>query len=213
MQAYMKSAMPYLGIPLPTLRALVREATGRHPPHDFDEWCRAIALLWREARYREERYAALAVAGDRRHRDWATQPGALSLYEELVVTGAWWDLVDDVATHRLAAMLVARPDVVRPVMLAWSRDANLWKRRSAIICQVTLRAAADAALLYECIEPNLDDRSFWIRKAIGWALRERSKIAPEEVREYVAMRGDRLSGLSKREALRWQPGAARERLG
>ena len=198
----MKSRMPYLGIPLPALRTLVRGATGRHPLSDFDEWCEAITLLWREARYREERYAALAIAGDRRHRDWATQPKALSLYEELIVTGAWWDLVDDVATHRLAPMLVARRGLIGPVMRAWSRDTNLWKRRSAIICQVTLRAAADPGLLYHCIESNLDDGSFWIRKAIGWALRERAKIAPEEVRDYVAMRGDRLSGLSQREALR-----------
>lgn len=85
----------------------------------------------------------------------------------------------------------------------WSRDGDLWKRRSSIICQVARKQATDADLLQACIEPNVGDRDFFIRKAIGWALRERSKLAPDEVRAFVATHD--LSGLSRREALRRLP--------
>jgi 3-methyladenine DNA glycosylase AlkD len=79
---------------------------------------------------------------------------------------------------------------------------NLWKRRSSIICQVGRRRTIDLRLLYDCIEPNLADRVFFIRKAIGWALRDYAWVDPEEVVRYVALHEAGFSGLSRREALK-----------
>jgi 3-methyladenine DNA glycosylase AlkD len=127
---------------------------------------------------------------------------ALPLYEELIVGGAWWDVVDEVATGSLRELLVADPEVMGRQMREWSVSPNLWKRRSSIICQVGRRRSIDLRLLYDCIEPNLADRDFFIRKAIGWALRDYAWVEPEEVVRYVALYEARLSGLSRREALK-----------
>ena len=85
-------------------------------------------------------------------------------------------------------------------MRAWSHDTNMWKRRVSIICQLGRRERTDLDLLYDCIEPNLDDREFFARKAIGWALRDYAWHDPHEVDRYVREHSDRMSGLSRREA-------------
>jgi 3-methyladenine DNA glycosylase AlkD len=83
---------------------------------------------------------------------------------------------------------------------AWSRDENMWKRRVSIICQLGFKERTDLGLLYGCIEPNLDDREFFVRKAIGWALRDYAWHDPRKVDRYVRKHSDRLSPLSRREA-------------
>jgi 3-methyladenine DNA glycosylase AlkD len=87
-------------------------------------------------------------------------------------------------------------------MRAWSRAGDLWKRRSAVLCQLSFKRDTDLELLYECIERAMDEREFFLRKAIGWALREYAKTDPAEVRRYVRQHAQRLSPLSQREALR-----------
>ena len=87
-------------------------------------------------------------------------------------------------------------------MREWSVSPNLWKRRRSIICQVGRRRSIDLRLLYDCIEANFADRDFFIRKAIGWALRDYAWVDPDEVVRYVAVNETRLSGLSRREALK-----------
>lgn len=201
MQAYMKSKMPYLGLYTVQVRAVCRDAFAAHPLFGFHEWQETVLDLWNEATFREERYVAIELTGDRRYRVHQT-PAAIPLYEELVVTGAWWDYVDPIATSRLRSMLQAHRAKLTPVLRSWSTDEHLWKRRTSIICQVGAKADTDLDLLYACIEPNLADRDLFIRKAIGWALREYAKTDPAEVTRYVAAHHDRLSGLSKREALK-----------
>jgi 3-methyladenine DNA glycosylase AlkD len=201
MQAYMKSALPYYGVKSAPMRALFKELLPAHPVDDVQGWQRDVRKLWREARYREERYAALALCADRRARAWQTIE-VLPLYEELIVTGAWWDLVDEVAAQRLVALLRASPEPMKKAMRAWSRCDDLWKRRASIICQIKQKDQTDLALLYDCIEPSLDSKEFFLRKAIGWALREHSKTDLAEVRRYVRANEAGLSGLSKREALK-----------
>ncbi len=208
MQAYMKSAMPFFGVSSTPMRELARQAADRHPLRSFEAWRDTILALWREATHREERYVALEFASHRRYRGYRTRE-ALALYEELIVTGAWWDLVDATA-HLLRDLVRDDHDWMAEQMRAWALDSNLWKRRASIICQLGLKAGTDWALLTDCIEPNLEDGprreaapdAFWIRKAIGWALREYAKTAPEVVRGYVEGLGPRLSGLSRREALK-----------
>jgi 3-methyladenine DNA glycosylase AlkD len=201
MQAYMKSEMPYLGVNSVPLRDALRQVIPEHPIAAFDDWRDTILALWDTARFREERYAALGLIGDRRYRSFRTLD-ALPLYARLIVNGAWWDLVDGLATHEVGDLLMRYPQPMRQSMLDWSRHADPWLRRTSIICQVGFRAATDQELLYACIEPNLSERGFFLRKAIGWALREYAKAAPEAVRQYVAENESRLSGLSRREALK-----------
>jgi len=123
------------------------------------------------------------------------------MFEEMIVTGAWWDHVDE-AAHLVGQMLRAHPKQLKPLMRAWSRDENLWKRRVSIICQISFKKDTDLELLYANIAPNLADRDFFIRKAIGWALRAYAWTDPDEVARYVRLHESELSGLSRREALK-----------
>lgn len=199
----MKSAMPYRGVTTPVLRSLCRDIFPKYRLLSRNEWETAIRTLWDGAAYREERYAALELLGARRYAPFRTL-AALPLYEDLIVSGAWWDLVDGIATHEVGDLLRAYPDQMRPLLLRWSRDADLWLRRTSIICQVSFKRSTDRELLFACIEPNLAERGFFLRKAIGWALREYSKAEPEAVREYVEAHPE-LSPLSRREAVKHLP--------
>jgi len=134
MQAYMKSTMPYYGVRMPDVRAISKRAFAEHPIASCDEWQAAVLELWRQAMFREERYVAMELAAQKRHAGYRT-PVVLPLFEEMIVTGAWWDHVDE-AAHLVGQMLRSHPKEMRPVMRAWSTDANPWKRRVSIICQL-----------------------------------------------------------------------------
>ncbi|MDF5753967.1 DNA alkylation repair protein [Spongiactinospora sp. TRM90649] len=203
MRAYMKSDMPFLGVQAVPRRAALRRVFAEHRILAAPEWRKTSLAIWRAAEYREERYAAIELTGFRFYRPWQTLY-TLPMYEEMIVTGAWWDFVDDLAVHRVGGLLTAYPDSMRPLMLEWSRGDDLWKRRTSILCQNRFRERTDLGLLYACIEPSLSDTDFFARKAIGWALREYAKVDPREVVRYVDHKG--ISGLSRREALRNVPG-------
>ncbi len=213
MQAYMKSAMPYRGVSAPVLRAALRPVLSAHPLPDEETWQATVLELWEGAAFREERYAALALARHRFYRE-HQQVHTLDLYEHLIRTGAWWDLVDETAGHLVRDLLLNHREEVTPVMRVWAVADDLWVRRAAIICQVGARDRCDHDLLAEVIEDNLDGSSrttpalspygqeFFIRKAIGWALRDHARTDPEWVRAFVSSHDDTLSGLSKREGLK-----------
>jgi 3-methyladenine DNA glycosylase AlkD len=201
MRAYMKSAMPFLGVSAPALRRVCREVFAGLDVPTASAWRRTALSLWRGARFREERHAAIELTGVRRFRPFQDRR-ALPMYEEMVTTGAWWDYVDVIASHRLGPLLRAFPREMRREMLAWSRDDDVWRRRSAILCQLTFKKDTDLDLLYATIEPSLGSKEFFLRKAIGWALRQYAWTDPAEVRRYVRRNEARLSSLSRREALK-----------
>ena len=117
----------------------------------------------------------------------------------MAVTGAWWDHVDEVA-HRIGDLCATHPAEMDPVLRTWSRDRSMWLRRLAILGQLRRRDQVDLALLADVIEANLDDPEFFVRKAIGWALRDVARHHPAWVRSFVETH--RLSALSRREALK-----------
>jgi 3-methyladenine DNA glycosylase AlkD len=201
MQAYMKSAMPYLGVQSTPLREVCREVFAAYPLTGFDEWRDTVLEMHSAATYREERYAALELFAARRYTAFHTLQ-ALPLYEHLITAGAWWDLVDGIATHLVGDLLKQHPQEMPPILLGWASHEDHWLRRTAIICQVSFRRDTDQALLFACIEPSLGERDFFLRKGIGWALREYAKAEPEAVRAYVIANDQRLSTLSKREAFK-----------
>lgn len=201
MQAYMKSKMPYWGVPAVPFRGVCKKVFAAYPFASAAAWRKDALALWRGAKYREERYAAIELTGHRKARSFQTLE-TLPMYEEMIVSGAWWDYVDAVAIHRLGPLLALFPGPMRKTMLAWSRSKDLWKRRSAIICQVSFKKDTDLKLLYACIEPALSSREFFLRKAIGWALRAYAWTDPKEIVRYVHRHEKELSPLSKREALK-----------
>jgi 3-methyladenine DNA glycosylase AlkD len=201
MQAYMKSAMPFYGVAAPVARQVFAAVLREHPLPDRATWEATVRGLWDGATHREERYGALALCGHRAYRV-HQDPATLTLYADLVVTGAWWDLVDDLASHKVGPILAAYPDEVRPVLLGWAAHDDLWLRRSAILAQLGAKAGTDLDLLAACLEPSLGRPEFFLRKAIGWALRQYAWTDAAWVRGYVAAHAERLSPLSRREALK-----------
>jgi 3-methyladenine DNA glycosylase AlkD len=214
MQSYMRSAMPFLGVSTPKRRAVTKALFRAHVPPTAAAWRAQVAEIWRAARFREERYSAIdwcryARATDRargRGPDAFHDLAALPLFERLIVEGAWWDFVDEVGGHQLGVLVRKFPGRMNPRMRNWARCANLWKRRAAILSQLDLKAATDTQLLADCIEPSLEDArfsgEFFIRKGIGWALRQYARTDPVWVKRFVASNRVRLSGLSRREALK-----------
>lgn len=201
MQAYMKSEMPFLGVQTPHHRRACREIFQRRPIASAEVWRLTALALWREAEFREELYCCLNLLNERAYMRFRTME-ALPMYREMIVTGAWWDLVDHIAPFGVCTLLERTPGTMGRVLRQWASGRDIWKRRASIICQLRRKADTDTTLLYDCIEPSLGESEFFLRKAIGWALREHAKTDPDEVLRYVRSRRERLSQLSKREALR-----------
>jgi 3-methyladenine DNA glycosylase AlkD len=197
----MKSAMPYLGVSSVPLRAACKALFADLAYANSAAWQADVLSIWRGAQFREERYAAMELTGIRKARGFQTMD-ALPMYEEMIVTGAWWDYVDAIAGQRLLLLLKADPARMKPAMLGWARGENMWKARSAILCQLNARAATDRHFLMACMKPSLASKEFFLRKAIGWALRQYARTDPDWVRAYVADNEAALSPLSKREALK-----------
>ncbi|HWI32609.1 MAG TPA: DNA alkylation repair protein [Microbacterium sp.] len=193
-QAYMKSAMPFLGVGVPQSRRIARAAAKEIK--DRETLRGAARVLWAEAAYREERYAAMALLAVRPASD---DLSVTLLIEHMVRTGQWWDYTDELA-HRLAGLHDGYPTETGTLVRAWAVDDDMWIRRIAILSQLGRRDRVDRDLLGDVIHPNIDDREFFIRKAIGWALREYARVAPDWVRTFADTHA--LSPLSRREALK-----------
>jgi 3-methyladenine DNA glycosylase AlkD len=201
MRAYMKSEMPYLGISTVPLRKASKAVIAAHPLESFEEWRDTVLELWRKARYREERYASIELAGNSRYRKFQTLD-TLAMYEEMITSGAWWDYVDTIASHQIGELLRRYPAEMAKILRQWAESGNLWKRRSAILAQLQFKRDTDLELLYDCIRPSLGSPEFFLRKGIGWALRQYAWTDPREIQRYVRRNETLLSPLTKREALK-----------
>lgn len=206
MQAYMKSALPFYGIHTPLRRTLTTAAIKAQPAPDAATLAATMRKLWREAAFREERYAAMEMARVGPHKAWLDM-ALLPVFEEMIVSSAWWDCCDDISAEAIGKLLERYPAAMRPVLRRWAEGDDLWLRRAAILCQRGLKTSFDAPLLYACILPSIGDHSplaseFFIRKGIGWALRERSYRAAKEVQAFCDEHRAQLSALTLREGLR-----------
>ncbi len=206
-QAYMKSALPFYGIAAPLRRRLTAEVVRAHPCADTAALARTMRALWRGARFREERYAAVELPRLGRAHPKLVHFDLLPLVEALMVSAAWWDLVDDLSGNVLARLLERHPAEMKPLLRRWAKGDDLWLRRAAMLVHRSVDDSAfDAVLLYETILPSIGKgefaNQFFIRKGIGWALRERSYAAPQEVQAFCTEYAAQLSPLTVREALK-----------
>jgi 3-methyladenine DNA glycosylase AlkD len=201
MQAYMKSVMPYMGVASPQLKATSKAVFAELQYDDVSDWMADIQDIWRGAAFREEYYAAIELTGIKQARPFQ-RTDILPMYREMIITGGWWDTTDSIAPTRLGEILHADRKAMSQAMLEWAVDDNMWVRRSAILCQLKAKDDMDLDLLYACIEPSISSKEFFLRKAIGWVLRQYARTNPQEVRRYVSANEARLSNLTKREALK-----------
>ncbi len=198
MAAYMKTDMPFHGVKGAGRKLVFRAMLREFKPTSRDDYERNVLSLW-ALPHREEKYAAIEYATRfRKHMVFASLP----LYERMIVEGAWWDLVDGVVPRAGERLFAIDADRTAAVARGWSRSDDVWLRRSALICQLKRRSNTDAELLFELCTQLAPETIFWVRKAIGWSLREYSKWEPDAVAAYLKAHGSLLSGLSYREASR-----------
>lgn len=196
MQAYMKTDMPFYGVQKPGRTPILRKVLTDFAPSTRLEYEELVLALW-GLPHREEKYIALGVAVKAKT---FLVPKSLPLYRRLIVEGAWWDFVDEVATHLVRELVIGYPEETWLSVDSWIEDDDMWLRRAAIICQVGAKEATDADRLFRFCEQRGDETEFFIRKAIGWALREYAKTGPESVARFVMDHRGELSRLSYREA-------------
>lgn len=194
MAAYMKNRFDFLGIPTPLCRKLCKPLFKEMKPQaldwDFVESC------W-ESPYREMQYVAtdyLNVSVEQ------LTPQDLSRIELLITRKSWWDTID--ALDKVIGGIFLNFPEIRSQLIHWSQHDNIWLRRVAIDCQLSLKQQTDKALLSEVIQNNFGQPEFFINKAIGWALREYGKTNPDWVKNFVQQYREMMAPPSVREALK-----------
>lgn len=200
-QAYMKTTQPFAGLTAPELRAALKIIFSDHLPTTEAAWRREVLVLWRHAPVREQRHAAIALAFHKPCRPWLTSKH-WDMLDELITSGAWWDFIDALAPNHHAWLLAQEPKIVKPLLRNYAADTNLWRRRVAILCQLKAKTETDETLLFDCISESIDHEEFFVRKAIGWALRAHSRTNATAVIDFVERHAHHLSPLSKREGLK-----------
>lgn len=193
MAAYMKHVAPFLGIPAPARRAATREwiSSNRAAGDALLDQAHLLAA----APQREFAYVAVDLLERHRRR---IGPDALPRLADLALIRPWWDTVDALSG------VIGRCGLTHPgwdeQVLGWAGHEALWRRRIALVFQVGRRTQTRLELLFSACDANLADPDFFMRKGIGWGLRDAARSYPDEVVSYVLSRRDALSGLSYREA-------------
>ncbi|MEB8342007.1 DNA alkylation repair protein [Streptomyces endophyticus] len=197
MRAYMKDVAPFLGLTSPVRRELTKAVLDGTPRPDEGDLTAVALRCWALP---EREYAYFAIDYLRRHVRHLTS-GFLPVARELITTVPWWDTVDHLAAHIVGGLVAADPKL-RADMDAWIGDEDLWIARTALLHQLRHKDATDQYRLFAYCLRQSGHPDFFIRKAIGWALREYAKTDPDAVRSFVAAHRDTLAPLSAREALK-----------
>lgn len=197
-QAYMKTTQPFLGVRAPQVRKVTKELAAELELNTAESRLHAATELFSGATHREHWYAAGELCN---HRLVKGRLEFFPLYERMILEGAWWDIVDG-CSRRFGELLLANPEIMEPLLRAWATDEFMWKRRMSMIAQLHSGANTNTELLNFAMEANLADPEFFIRKALGWSLRQYGKTDPRWVLEWVQLNKERMSNLSYREAIK-----------
>ena len=206
---YLKSDLAFLGATVWQIRAEVKAAVRAAPALDHDQLLALVDALWGPPVF-ERRMAATVLLELRAD---LLSAADLATLERVLRESLTWALVDGLAVDVVGAVLAADPDGTGPVLDRWSTDGDLWIRRSALLAWLRpLRHGAPLDRFLGYADAMLDEKEFFIRKAIGWVLREVGKRRPDEVADWLAPRTHRASGVTMREATKYLPDADRDRL-
>ncbi len=197
MQAYMKTGQPFYGVQAGPRRKSFKAAARNFKKITWPEYEQIIFELWR-GHTREEMYQALEVA---EHYKVYHNLQSWPIYHKLAHTATHWDTLDWIA-GKLVSPLVLKHRELEQELVKWSKSANFWVRRASLLAHLRHKQQTNTRLLADTILALAHEQEFFIRKAIGWILRDYSYANPEWVQNFVAQHQDKLSGLSRREALK-----------
>lgn len=201
MKAYMKDQYEYFGLTSPirkeTQTKVIKENPGLFISLDLKSF---VKSCWSHP-CREMQYVAMDIM--RRKKKDLEQESDIPFLLELVCMKSWWDTVDFLASFHIGVIFRNHPDLKETYIKLWMQDGDMWVRRTAILSQLKLKEQTDFDLLKTCILITAHEKEFFIRKASGWALREYSKTNAPAVIDFVKDNENVLSGLTRREALKW----------
>jgi 3-methyladenine DNA glycosylase AlkD len=201
-RSYLKSDLEFLGVTVWHIRAAVKEIASDHPDMDNEQLVELVTALWSEPVF-ERRMAAVMIL-ERFSSLLGTED--LTLIERLLRESKTWALVDGLAGDVVGAILASHPTETARVLDRWAKDPDFWIRRSSLLAELRpLRAGVDLTPFLRRADLMLDETEFFIRKAIGWVLREVGKRRPAEVVAWLAPRTHRASGVTMREAVKYLP--------
>lgn len=197
MSAYMKHRFSYLGCSAGERRTASKPILKRAKKMEPDTLLDLADQLWAEPE-REFHYVGMDVvrAGAKNLR--ATDLGRV---RNLIEATPWWDTVDSLAIHSVGTLVSAHPDLVHD-MDDWIESDDMWIARTAILHQLMYKERTDTNRLFTYCTMHMDSTEFFLRKAIGWALRHYARTDPDAVRAFVLQNEASMSGLSTREALK-----------
>lgn len=208
-RAYLKSQLIHLGASVPAVRTVAKDVRARHPDLDHDGVVALVEALW-SVGIHERRMAAVELldlyAG-------VLGPGDIALVERLIREARTWALVDGLAAT-VAGSLVERYPQLAGTLDRWVADGDFWVRRAAVLALLVplRRGEGDPDRFLGYADRLLDDTEFFVRKALGWVLRDMSRRRPQRVRDWLAPRTARASGVTLREAVKHLEPADRQRL-
>ena len=181
MKKYMKDRYAFFGIKAPERRILQREFLTKKQLPDRLELESIVHQLW-EMPERELQYFAQELVGKFVNK---LEPGDIELLEYLITNNSWWDTVDYIASCLVGPHFKRYPQQIKPYTEKWLESGHMWLQRTAILFQLKYREEIDLDLLFHCIDQLSHSKEFFLRKAIGWALRQHSKVEPDVVLKFV----------------------------
>ena len=197
MSAYMKNRFSFFGIKTPERRKVTREWWKKFPIASESELLNLANDLW-NLEQREFHYVGSDTL--KKHKSMLT-PSALNTLKRLIINNSWWDTVDTLAVHPIGQIIFYFSETGK-IMDTWIEDDNMWVRRAAILHQLQFKIKTNENRLFYNCEKCMDEKEFFVRKAIGWAWRQYSYTNMKSVLDFVHTYEDRLSPLSKREAMK-----------
>ncbi|WP_066172257.1 DNA alkylation repair protein [Bacillus marinisedimentorum] len=196
MEKYMKNKFPFLGLKTPERSSLLKEFIAEKGLPEPENLLQVVHSLWNEEE-REFQYTALHLLTKQHKqmdRNW------IAHLETLITEKSWWDTVDTLASQLCGTYFTRFPEEIDRHVMRWLDSGNIWLQRSAVLFQLKYKDKTDEELLYRVVVRLQNEDEFFIKKAIGWALREYGKTAPDSVRYFVQSRS--LAPLSRREAMK-----------
>jgi len=197
MQKYMKDKFAFYGINSPLRKEIYTVHKNQYGLIPETKTTEIVRWCW-EAPEREYQYFAMEFLGKKKKK---VHPEIMELYELMITKKSWWDTVDFIAAHLVGSYFKQYPECIDDLTNKWMTSGNMWLQRTCLLYQLKYKSETDVKLLESFINDLAPSKEFFIRKAIGWALREYSKTDAGFVIQYV--KDHSLSGLSEKEALKW----------
>ncbi|GAB5411846.1 MAG: DNA alkylation repair protein [Chlamydiales bacterium] len=198
MEGYMRHLFPFYGVKSQPRKEIVKTSLKQFPIQSKGELITILEKLWNEKK-REFHHVAMDL-GERYHK--LFEADSLSFFEVMIRKNSWWDSIDRIAPTLVGLLLQKYPELL-PEMDRWIEDENMWIRRSALIYQLKYKEKTDKERLFSFCKSRMHEEEFFIRKAIGWVLRQYARTNPESVREFIEKNRSELSSLSFREASKY----------